>query len=293
MKYNCRICSANVVKEVISNGYTYYKCTKCYTSQILPQPSNEDLTIYYNSFHLSDSEGGTYDWVEERMRADFSYKVELINKRIKGQEIRLLDVGCGKGFFVHECIKTGIDAQGVDVSNSGVQYAVEQLKVKAECCSIEDVANTASYNNKFDVVTLWATIEHIPNALKLIKSINDCLKPGGVFILDTGLGNVKEEKYLAGHSQWFDALQHLYVYSEDGLKLVLGNSGFQIISVDRNFERNHFRKFIKWFRHRYLCYSSFVLLKPLLGGSGFNSMREESKWPIGKLIQIIAVKKLE
>ena len=238
MKYNCTICSGEVIKEVISNDYTYYNCAKCHTSQILPQPSNEELTSYYNSFHLSDSEGGTYDWVEERMRADFSYKVELIKQRFGGKEFNLLDVGCGKGFFVHECIKAGINAQGIDVSNSGIKYAVEQLNVKAECCSIEDVASTASYNKIFDVVTLWATIEHVPDALKLFKSINICLKPGGVFILDTGLGNVKEEKYLAGHSQWFDALQHLYVYSEDGLKLVLENSGFQIIAIDRNFERS-------------------------------------------------------
>lgn len=287
----CKICSSDVVKEVVSNGYVYYKCVNCNTSQILPQPSDKELTSYYQTFHLSDSEGGSYDWIEERMRADFSLKVELIKKRMNGKETRLLDVGCGKGFFVHECINAGITAQGIDVSESGIRYAVEKLKVKAECQSIENVAHTQAYNNVFDVVTLWATIEHIPDGLELLKAIKKCLKPGGVIFLDTGLGDVKEEKNLAGHSQWYDALQHLFVYSENGLKLLLENAGFEILSVDRNFERTILRKIVKWFRHKYLCYASYFFLKPILGTSGFKSMQEETKWPIDKLIQIIAVNK--
>lgn len=291
MGYNCKVCSAIVTKEVISNGYLYYKCNKCNTSQILPQPSNEELAIYYKSFHLPDSEGGSYDWIEQRMRADFSLKVELIQKKMNGKIIQLLDVGCGKGYFVQECIKAGIIAQGIDVSESGIKHAKEQLKVKAECQAIENVASTPEYQNKFDVVTLWATIEHIPDALTLLKSIYECLKPGGFLFLDTGLGNVKEEKYMAGHSQWYDALQHLFVYSETGLRLLLENSGYKILSINKNFERNILRKMVKLFRHKYLCYASYIFLKPILGNSGFKSIKEEAKWPIGRLIQIIAVKR--
>ncbi|QQS35703.1 MAG: class I SAM-dependent methyltransferase [Ignavibacteriales bacterium] len=286
----CLICGNNVSEEVTSNTYRYYKCSNCNTSQVLPQPSTKQLNDYYNSFHLSDTQGGTYDWVEERMKADFGTKAVLISEQVNNKDIKLLDVGCGKGFFVQECVKAGMHAQGIDVSESGIKYATEVLKVKAECKAIEEVVGKPEYKSAFDVVTLWATIEHVPEPYTLLKSIYSCLKPGGLFILDTGMGNVKEEKYLSGHSQWYDALQHLFVYSEEGLRKILKDTGFRIESVNRNFERNSLRRFVKNVRHIMICFGSFVLLRPLLGSAGFNSMKKESKWPIGKLIQIAAYK---
>lgn len=65
------------------------------------------------------------------------------------------------------------------------------------------------------------------------------LKKDGIIILDTGLGDDKFEKLLAGHSQWYDALQHLFVYSEKGLKMLLEQSGFKVIRIDRDFLKDH------------------------------------------------------
>ncbi|WP_337866788.1 class I SAM-dependent methyltransferase [Ignavibacterium sp.] len=287
--YKCILCNNAVSEAVKSNNYTYYICSFCKTSQILPQPSKVDLNKYYNMFHLSSDKGGNYDWVEQRMISDFSSKVLIIKSFLSKSNQKLLDVGCGKGFFVKEALSNKFIAEGIDISSSGINYAKEVLKIIAQNISIEEFSKVESNKNKFDVVTLWATIEHIPDGLGLLKSIKKCLKPGGLLFLDTGLGNVKEEKYLSGHSQWFDALQHLFVYSENGLKLLLENAGFEILLVDRNFERSFFRRMIKNFRHKYLCYASYIFLKPILGTSGFKSMKEEAKWPIGKLIQIIAV----
>jgi hypothetical protein len=108
--------------------------------------------------------------------------------------------------------------------------------------------------------------------------------------LDTGLGNDKFEKYLTGHSQWYDALQHLFVYSEEGLRKILTETGFKVLSVERNFERSLLRKFVRWIRHTLICIVSFIFVRPFLGKKGFESMKMESKWPVGKLISVTAQK---
>ena len=87
------------------------------------------------------------------------------------------------------------------------------------------------------------------------------------------------------------APQHLFVYSVEGLEKLLGNAGFDVLIVDKNFERNSLRRIIKFIRHLIICIGSFILLYPILGKTGFNSMQSESKWPIGKLIQVIASKR--
>ncbi len=144
--------------------------------------------------------------------------------------LKLLDVGCGKGFFIESCIKNKINAIGIDVSKSGVDYAVNILKVKAEQIDIVNFSKRIDNQNSYDVITLWATIEHLPNPQEVFNAIFTCLKPGGLFFLDTGLGNDRFEKFLSGHSQWFDAPQHLFVYSVEGLKILLGNAGFNILN---------------------------------------------------------------
>ncbi len=288
--FNCLICQGNLSKEVKSNGYTYYKCNECFTSQVLPQPGRNELDDYYQKFHLKENEGGSYDWIEERMKDDFGAKINLLKKFKKGRDSLLLDVGCGKGYFAAKCSESGFKAKGIDVSSSGIEFAKNRLGIDAVVGSIEEYSNLPDYKESFDFVTLLATIEHLPNPLIVLHSIHNCLKPGGIFLLDTGLGNDKFEKYLAGHSQWYDALQHLFVYSEEGLRILLEKSGFKILSVNRNFERNFMRRYIRWIRHALIALLTFIFIRPLLGKNGFESMKMESKWPVGKLIQIVAQK---
>lgn len=286
----CLICNNKTDENVLSNNYIYYKCNYCKTSQILPQPSTTTLTEYYKKFHLDSSKGGNYDWIEERMIVDFDVKLKFIKSLTNSSKPKLLDVGCGKGFFIKKAGSFGFDAYGIDVSESGINYAKDILKVNAELKSIEEAAKNPLYIDRFDVITLLATIEHIPDPISLLLSINKCLKKEGLLFLDTGLGDVKIEKFLTGHSQWYDALQHLFVYSEAGLRILLEKTGFEIISIDRNFERSKIRRIIRYLRHFYLCFISYLFLRPILGKSGFISMQKESKWPIGKLIQIVAKK---
>lgn len=287
---NCIICGKTTLHKIESNQFNYYKCINCFTSQLIPQPTPELLSTYYDNYHLACEEGGSYDWIEDRMKADFPKKVELVKKYLNKSDIELLDVGCGKGFFVEACLKKKINAFGIDISKSGIDYALNKLNVKAKQTDIVSFSNQIENHNKYDAITLWATIEHLPNPQEVIRAIYNCLKPGGKFFLDTGLGNEKFEKFLPGHSQWYDAPQHLFVYSIEGLKLLLTNSGFNILKIDKNFERNYYRRIIKFVRHFVICLGSFLILRPLLGKTGFDAMQKESKWPIGKLLQVIAIK---
>jgi len=287
---NCIICDGPLVKSVKSNSYQYYTCNHCKTSQLISFPSLEELDTFYNKFHLREEEGGSYDWIEERIKVDFPKKIELVKEYTKISTPMLLDVGCGKGFFIESCIKNKINSIGIDVSKSGADYAANVLKVKVEQTDIVDFSKRIENQNSYDVITLWATIEHLPNPQEVFNAIYTCLKPGGLFFLDTGLGNDRFEKFLPGHSQWYDAPQHLFVYSVEGLKKLLGNTGFDIMKIDKNFERNYLRRIIKFVRHFVICFGSFLILRPVLGKTGFAAMQKESKWPIGKLLQIIAKK---
>jgi SAM-dependent methyltransferase len=146
------------------------------------------------------------------------------------------------------------------------------------------------WESAFDVATLWATIEHLPNPLATLRAVYGLLKPGGHLFLDTGLGDVLWERFLSGHSQWFDAPQHLFVFSERGLVALLEEAGFAVKEIDTNWERNLLRKYIKGLRHSWICMGTFLATRAFLGKRSFLKTKEEAKWPIGRLVSVVAVK---
>lgn len=286
----CYVCGGSCRKDVTFASYTYWKCVSCYTSQVLPQPSSENLRSYYDIYHLSEQVGGVYDEIEDRMKEDFPTKVRMAVKYAGTETPRLLDVGCGKGFFVKAALDSDIRAEGIDLSRSGIEYAINTLGVKATIGRIQD-QKMEGWKESFDVVTLWATIEHLPDPLSVIQAIHDCLKPGGILLCDTGLGHCTWERLLPGHSQWYDAPQHLFVFSKNGLVRLLETTGFSIVHLDTNFERTLVRRWVRWLRHFLLCLVGWASLSPLLGKHGLQNMRQQAKWPLGRLISIVARKK--
>jgi len=283
----CYVCGGRCEKDVIHGAYVYWKCTDCFTSQVLPQPSETELRQYYDSFHLSETAGGVYDEVEDRMKEDFPAKTSKVFAHALSGHLRLLDVGCGKGFFVKAALNAGVLAEGIDISRTGVEYAVRTLGVRATLGRIED---QQQWREAFDVVTFWATVEHLVDPLSILRVIHDVLKPGGFIFCDTGLGNCAFEHFLPGHNQWYDAPQHVFVFSRGGLVTLLEKAGFEIIDVDTNYDRSSLRRYVRWIRHSALCLMGGLILIPLLGTRGFRKMRQEAKWPIGRLISVVAQK---
>jgi SAM-dependent methyltransferase len=228
------------------------------------------------------------------MQADFPFKAKLAQRfaadTASGGSPRLLDVGCGKGYFLKEAARTGMKASGIDLSRSAVKFAGEVLGVDARAGHIEKDA-PSEWKNAFDVATFWAAIEHLRDPLAVLQAILQCLKPGGVLLCDTGLGAARWENMLAGYNQWHDAPQHIFVFSREGLLSLLDKAGFEVIQVDTNSERNLIRGIVRSIRHALVCQTSFSIFRLLLGHAGFQAMKQTAKWPIGRLLLVAARKR--
>jgi SAM-dependent methyltransferase len=293
-RFSCYICGSATQPAVVQGGYTYFRCENCRSSQLNPIPSELDLQEFYDQYHLSSELGGSYDGFESRMQADFPCKAKLAQRfaisTASGGSPRLLDVGCGKGYFIKEAMRIGMKGSGIDLSRSAVKFAGEVLGVDARAGRIEKNA-PPEWRNAFDVATFWAAIEHLRDPLVVLQAISQCLKPGGVLLCDTGLGAARWEDMLAGYNQWHDAPQHIFVFSRKGLLSLLNRAGFEVIQVDTNSERSLIRGVIRSIRHALVCQTSFSMFRLLLGSAGFQAMKQSAKWPIGRLIFVAARKK--
>ena len=104
---------------------------------------------------------------------------------------RLLDVGCGTGAFSIGAALRGYRVLGLswDERNQSVasQRAVLCRASSAlfEIFDVRRLSRRTDLVDSFDVVICLETIEHIVEDLKLMRSLANCVKPGGRLLLTT------------------------------------------------------------------------------------------------------------
>lgn len=133
----------------------------------------------------------------------YTYLVSILNEYILSNNvpIKFLDVGCGKGRFLHPLIKNGfaINITAMDISDKLFRYLPEKCeKIVGNICQIP------KENEFFDVVFCCETLEHAVNIESAIKELSRVCKVGGhVVIIDKDLSRKKNIR-LEAWEQWFD-----------------------------------------------------------------------------------------
>ncbi len=114
-----------------------------------------------------------------RMTHDFNAALFKVLRRYlapqKGD--RILDMGCGRGFYVRALAGYAREVIGVDISDASLEEAVTPNVRYGDVTALE--FNPAS----FDKVYSLHTIEHLPEPSLLIAEMARVLKPGGMAVV--------------------------------------------------------------------------------------------------------------
>jgi 2-polyprenyl-3-methyl-5-hydroxy-6-metoxy-1,4-benzoquinol methylase len=95
-----------------------------------------------------------------------------------------LDVGCFNGFFVKKLLTLGYDAQGIDFNKSAVAYGQGKLGLGSRITT-QTLEELLGQGKRFDVITLFEVLEHLPDAKAFLSDVIKLLKDDGVLILST------------------------------------------------------------------------------------------------------------
>lgn len=79
--------------------------------------------------------------------------IKTLNKPVK-----ILDVGCSHGLAVEKMITQGIDAYGIDPSNTAIEYCKSR---KLNTCIVGSATEMPYSDNFFDIIVSSDTLEHI------------------------------------------------------------------------------------------------------------------------------------
>ena len=135
----------------------------------------------------------------------------------------------------------------------------------------------------FDTMTMWATIEHVSDPASLLQAAMSQLKVGGMLHLDTGIGNDWMDRWLPGNVQWYDPPQHLFVFSEQGMRRLCERVGFKIVRYTGCFERSPARWWLRVIRNG----AATMLFAGIASALGLSkSMKQTTRFPMGNLQSI-------
>lgn len=178
----CPICSSKKINDYVkAYQFNMSICKCCKLIFCNPYPNDEQLYTYYNS------EMKTFE--NEFFRESFDNRVNLFKPRVAlikkyKKTGKLLDIGSAIGIFIEALNqnKTLFDITCCDLSKA----ACKELKERYPHYKVlNDNFLNINSSKKFDIISMWDTLEHIVDQNLLLKKINNLLKKDGIFIFST------------------------------------------------------------------------------------------------------------
>jgi SAM-dependent methyltransferase len=134
-----------------------------------------------------------------------AYIRALAKKAGLARESRILDLGCGQGFFTSLFADLGMKATGVDISVEAIRSATQQYGSDGARFEVADVTRLP-YKNEFDCAFVRSCSLYNAEGFEVNREVSDLflgyVKQGGVLIFDyySRLGSRKISKTWRFHS---------------------------------------------------------------------------------------------
>lgn len=149
---------------------------------------------------------------------------------------RVLDVGCGEGWFTAALAQTGREAVGIDVAEEPLRRArarepgldLRCVPAEGEWHSLPDVS--------FDAVWAGEVIEHVADTAGWLSEVRRVLRSGGALVLSTPGHELLTRLALGLSGRAFKAhfdprSDHLRFYTRRTLVALLEDFGFERIET--------------------------------------------------------------
>lgn len=234
---NCALCGAPTVphlQKASPSGkiYEIHSCSGCSVWQIMPLPSAAQLTeLYQNEYFKQRSDRGYADYTSEKIyRSVVSTLAKNLDdlgfpeweKSLPGKK-RLLEVGCAAGHAVAYFQDRGWQALGMDIAHEMIEAGKGIGRNLIEA----DFLTYHFREQKFDLITHWATLEHLPQAEAFLGKMRTLLALGGRIYLSTCNTGYFARRY--GTSwRYLNVPEHVFYFNRKSLSCLAAKCGLKI-----------------------------------------------------------------
>jgi 2-polyprenyl-3-methyl-5-hydroxy-6-metoxy-1,4-benzoquinol methylase len=214
------------------DGYGIEECPACGLVQLVPTPTPETLRALYEGDSYFDGDGDSgysqYEDQELEYLATFREDVRRIAEFVPSG--RVLEVGCGYGYFLNCALEAGYDAYGIDLSPEAVKQAAERHPGRVFLGSLEEVPEIQE--QQYDVIFGSHLIEHLTSPGAFLETASRLLRPGGLIVMVTP--NIKSLLARVSGRRWvsFKIPEHVSYYDPATITTLLTRADFTVRAID-------------------------------------------------------------
>lgn len=144
--------------------------------------------------HYPDFFARFYDTIYDQLRNSVDHDFFL--NEIRGSKGKILEIGVGTGRFFIDALSEGADVYGIDISESMLGVLKGKLKPEEHFRISRQNIVDFSFDFDFDlIIAPFRVIMHILPKEDQIRALNNVyshLKPGGRFVFDTFVPDLKQ-----------------------------------------------------------------------------------------------------
>ena len=197
-----------------------------------PQPSEKELSKYYQSEDYISHTDANKSLIEKAYQIIKKHalknKLQLLNS-LNTENKTLLDIGSGTGDFLSVCEKGNWEVTGVEPNLKARNFSSYKLHNKSTNKIKSDLSEIK--NTKFDVITLWHVLEHIPNLEEYIYQLKQLLKPNGFLIIAVPNYKSFDAKHYKEFWAAYDVPRHLWHFSKNSIKVLFEKQQMKIENI--------------------------------------------------------------
>jgi 2-polyprenyl-3-methyl-5-hydroxy-6-metoxy-1,4-benzoquinol methylase len=220
----CPVCGSEnrTLNFPLPEDMNIYQCNDCTLGYVDPFPVySGDVyeETYFNKSLVS------YDSMREyRIKRFGMERIRLIQKYVPAG--KLLDIGCGVGWFLEAAKNSGFECFGQEISSQLAEYTSEKLGIHVYSENLESI------EDKFDVITMFDLIEHVMDPKVLIEQSKKLLNPGGIIVAFTPNYDSLGIQFLKQDSSLVCPPAHLTYFTRSSVERLANSTGMELIHLE-------------------------------------------------------------
>ena len=197
-----------------------------------PRPTKEELPTYYDSENYTshnDKSAGIVSFCYRIIKSiSTRRKIRIgqnsLSKNTPQNKPRLLDVGCGTGDFLYSCLKKGWQINGIENNKN----AKNNYRTEVSSFIFDDFEFLKSQPERFDIITMWHSLEHIIDLKQTIVDMKKLLTNKGVIVV--ACPNHKSFDAMFYKESWaaYDLPRHLWHFDKDSISKLFLEHNMQL-----------------------------------------------------------------
>jgi SAM-dependent methyltransferase len=202
-----------------SNGYDIVRCKACRLAFTDAREAPPPDSLYP---HFDQSKTFALNRARSALSVFLRQRAAVVSASKTGG--RLLDYGCGNGSFASWMAEEGFEVVGLEPFSLGAPRTAGRLSLYRE-----PLESAAPKLGRFDVITLWHVLEHVPRPVELLRALHGHLADDGVLIVSVPNFESLQSEVFRG--SWFhlDPPRHLVHFEEDTLRDCFARAGLETV----------------------------------------------------------------